>query len=168
MAALGLADKSAPDPSNIAVAESPAQENPSNVPRGLAVPTSTSLRLHAATSDVLSSLPPPPPFNLRIVNLTVGAPLPSQYLPLPVPIPVPKFLLKRISESDTRPKSIIQDVCAECQAGEMLAMYVCSMLNAMRIMLIRMACRIGGSGSGKTTLLHSIVGRLSNLPILDG
>lgn len=27
---------------------------------------------------------------------------------------------------------------------------------------------IGGSGSGKTTLLHSIVGRLSNLPILDG
>jgi hypothetical protein len=120
-----------PQLSNMAAAALENPDNPSNAPRGLTVPTtSTSLdlvHLHATTtSDVLSGLPSPPPFDLRVVNLTVGAPPPSQYLPLPIPIPIPKFLQNSVSgeRSDTRPKTILQDVSAECHAGEMLAMYV--------------------------------------------
>ncbi|KAF8310725.1 P-loop containing nucleoside triphosphate hydrolase protein [Clavulina sp. PMI_390] len=100
------------------------------------------------TNDILSSLPPPPPFDLVVRDLTVGVPPPAQYLPLPIPIPVPSFLRKQNDQPGSS-KAILTNISAECNAGEMLAI-------------------IGGSGSGKTTLLHSIVGRLSNLPVLDG
>lgn len=133
MAASDPADEPTPVPELLSLARrgmvtsetTRVPEIPSNVPRGLTAPTSTSLHLHATTSDILSTLPPPPPFNLRVVNLTVGAPPPSQYLPLPIPIPIPKFLQKggrSESDTDTRPKTILQDVSAECHAGEMLAM----------------------------------------------
>lgn len=81
-------------------------------------------RLQATTSesDVLNSLPPPPPFDLRVANLTIGVPPPSQYLPLPIPVPIPKFLLRKRNNDDTRSKTILTDVSAECHAGEMLAM----------------------------------------------
>src|ERR1700733_10737261 len=119
MAASGSADETAPEEFNmVTVATTP------NVQSSPEAPISTSLRVHETTTDVLSSLPPPPPFDLRVVNLTVGAPPPSHYLPLPIPIPIPKFLLKNTNETDSRPKTILQNVDAECLSGEMLAMYV--------------------------------------------
>ena len=119
MAGSGSADETAPEEFNmVTVATTP------NVQSSPEVPISTSPRVHETTTDVLSSLPPPPPFDLRVVNLTVGAPPPSHYLPLPIPIPIPKFLLKNTNETDSRPKTILQNVDAECLSGEMLAMYV--------------------------------------------
>lgn len=127
MAGPGPADETAPEQFNmVTVATHPEHCAPDtlNVPRSPQVPISTSPRIDETTTDVLSSLPPPPPFDLRVVNLTVGAPPSSQYLPLPIPIPIPKFLLKNANEIDSRPKTILQNVDAECQSGEMLAMYV--------------------------------------------
>lgn len=98
------------------------QETSGNAPAALSSPLRTETIASAGNqADILSSLPPPPPFDLRVTNLTVGVPPPSHYLPLPIPIPIPAFLRKKTPD-DTRPKAILTDVSAECHAGEMLAM----------------------------------------------
>ncbi|KAF8305817.1 hypothetical protein DL93DRAFT_2232864 [Clavulina sp. PMI_390] len=126
--------------------ETAARTSSDDSPTILVQLTSRDKTKHA--NDVLSTLPPPPPFDLLVRDLTVGIPPPAQYLPLPIPIPVPTFLRQEVDQQGGS-KAILTNISAECNAGEMLAI-------------------IGGSGSGKTTLLHSIVGRLSNLPVLDG
>ncbi|KAG8923585.1 hypothetical protein FRC00_006062 [Tulasnella sp. 408] len=92
----------------------------------------------------MTFLPPPPPFDLEIEDLTIGVPTSSGGLPI-----LGKFFNKPAEDADGQPRAIVRDVSATCASGEMLAI-------------------IGGSGSGKTTVLNAIVGRLANLPIESG
>ncbi|KAG8951402.1 hypothetical protein FRC04_006173 [Tulasnella sp. 424] len=94
--------------------------------------------------NYMTSLPPPPPFDLEIEDLTIGVPTSSGGFPI-----LGKFFSKPAEDADGQPKSIVRNVSATCASGEMLAI-------------------IGGSGSGKTTVLNAIVGRLANLPIESG
>jgi hypothetical protein len=73
--------------------------------------------------DGLTSLPPPPAFDLFIQGLSIGVPAPERYLPLPVPIPVPQFLSRK-KDLDYLTQTIIRDVDVKCGSGEVLAMYV--------------------------------------------
>lgn len=66
----------------------------------------------------MNSLPPPPPYDLKIEDLTIGVPTPASHLP----IPLPSFLLKKASHEHG--KTIVRNVSASCASGEMLAMYV--------------------------------------------
>ncbi|KAG8931848.1 hypothetical protein FRC02_002035 [Tulasnella sp. 418] len=102
-----------------------------------------------ASKDIINSLPPPPPYNLSVEELTIGVPPPKPVLPLPIPIPIPEFLRKKAQNSEAPLRHIVRNISAKCDSGEMLAI-------------------IGGSGSGKTTVLNAIVGRLANLPIEHG
>ena len=80
---------------------------------------------HAPVDDrhaLLHSLPPPPPFDLSIKDLSIGVPPPQHFLPLPVPIPVPRFL--GANRNDDSDKTIICDVSASCGSGEILALCV--------------------------------------------
>ncbi|KAG8903628.1 hypothetical protein FRB99_002933 [Tulasnella sp. 403] len=102
-------------------------------------PAPTFLPSDLNDDNYMISLPPPPPYNLQIQQLTIGVP-PSASLSLP-------FLKSHHSAEQPRP--IVRNVSASCASGEMLAI-------------------IGGSGSGKTTVLNAIVGRLANLPVENG
>ncbi|CDZ97680.1 Pleiotropic drug resistance proteins (PDR1-15), ABC superfamily [Phaffia rhodozyma] len=107
------------------------------------------------------TIPPPPPYDLIIDDLTIGFP-PSRRSLIPQAI-FSKLLEKKANGSDgekmnedgppeesSSKKGIIRNVSGRCEAGEVLAI-------------------IGGSGSGKTTLLNLIANRLgSTLPTLSG
>ncbi|KDQ16857.1 hypothetical protein BOTBODRAFT_30755 [Botryobasidium botryosum FD-172 SS1] len=118
----------------------------------LNAPPANTDHLVPAASTFMAPLPPPPPFDLRVSNLTIGTPARASYLPFPVssPLPTPaRALFGSSANNSGKTEFIIRDVSVTCKSGEMTAI-------------------IGGSGSGKTTLLNAIVGRLSNLPKLQG
>lgn len=72
---------------------------------------------------LLLSLPPPPPFDLSIEDISIGVPPPQHFLPLPVSIPVPSFLLGA-NKHDNSDKTIIRNVSVSCGSGEILALCV--------------------------------------------
>jgi len=98
---------------------------------GLLHPTmvQTLLRTGSMTEDMLMmSLPPPPPFDMIVENLTIGVPLENKELPLPFPVPVPtvvkNWFRKKKEGGEEGPGVIVKNVSTRCASGEMLAMYV--------------------------------------------
>lgn len=102
-------------------------------------------------SDLLSSLRPPPPYAVRVTNLTIVAPIPPITIPLAIPIVLPAFLTRgRTSSGEQRtPTELVRAVNLVVEPREVLAI-------------------AGGSGSGKTTLLHAIACRLGDLEVAAG
>ncbi|KAL7419907.1 hypothetical protein Q5752_005823 [Cryptotrichosporon argae] len=105
----------------------------------------------AASAPVrLLDLPPPPPFDLVVDNLSVAVPVAGK-VPLLVLLKGAKSGEKTQGtgvDAEERKRWILEDVEANCQSGEVLAI-------------------LGGSGSGKTTLLNAIAHRMA-LPIESG
>lgn len=90
--------------------------NPS--PKGIL--TTTLLRNDIEDDTYMISLPPPPPFDLEIDDLTIGVPSSSGGIPL-----LGRLFPKQASEDDAAlPNTIVKNVSAICSSGEMLAMWV--------------------------------------------
>ena len=73
-----------------------------------------------ASEGYMNSLPPPPPYDLKIDDLTIGVPHAASNLPIPLPDFVDKLLAKKPGEEGG--KTIVRNVSASCASGEMLAM----------------------------------------------
>jgi ABC-type multidrug transport system fused ATPase/permease subunit len=109
--------------------------------------------------DAILALPPPPPYDVHVQDLSIAVPPFRAYIPTPIPIPIPTAVTNLFRKSGKRNGNdaeagvsdglIVRNVNAAIRSGEMCAL-------------------IGGSGSGKTTLLHAIASRLGNLPIASG
>lgn len=89
--------------------------NASHSPRDM---LNATLLPHIDVEDnYMTSLPPPPPFDLEIEDLTIGVPTSSGGLPI-----FGKFFAKPAEDADGQPKAIVRNVSATCASGEMLAM----------------------------------------------
>ncbi|GAA5828021.1 hypothetical protein JCM3770_002793 [Rhodotorula araucariae] len=100
--------------------------------------------------SLLTQLVPPPPYRVRVRNLSVQAPMPRWVVPLAIPFAVPRWVQRRLQKGDgAGPTALVRGVSLEIAAGQVLAI-------------------VGGSGSGKTTFLNVLAGRVGNLELPVG
>lgn len=79
------------------------------------------------SENYMNSLPPPPPFDLEIEDLTIGVPSSSS-------TKLPSFTKKLFKKGDAAPqehKTIVRNVSTSCASGEVLAMWVHSLLQGL-------------------------------------